>query len=61
LARLVLPGDSTQECQGAGCRAASAAVAGVGMLVQLGAVDLARNRARDVRGVVEATIAACTC
>jgi len=59
VAQLVLPGDRTQECQRAGCRAARAAVAGVGLLVQLGAVDLARHRARDVRGVVEASIAAC--
>jgi len=59
VAQLVLPGDRTQECQRAGCRAARAAVTGVGLLVQLGAAELARDRARDVRDVVEASIAAC--
>ena len=59
VAQLVLSGDRIQECQRAGCRAARAAAAGVGLLAQLGAADVAHDRAREVRGVMEASIEAC--
>jgi len=57
--QLVLSGDRIQECQRAGCRAARAAAAGVSLLTQLGAVDVARDRARLVREVVEARVETC--